>query len=76
MGGSQRLLFMVLVRKDMLLHLKWQSKEQMYYIIDESTPSAISLKAEIAKTYPNVASSKGRRALVGNGTNRCSNIKS
>jgi len=26
------------------------------YIIDESTPSAISLKAEIAKTYPNVSS--------------------
>ena len=25
-------------------------------IIDESTPSAISLKAEIAKTYPNVSS--------------------
>ena len=28
------------------------------YIIDESTPSAISLKAEIAKTYPNVSSLK------------------
>jgi len=26
------------------------------YIIDESTPSAISLNSEIAKTYPNVSS--------------------
>ncbi len=28
------------------------------YIIDESTPSAISLKAEIATTYPHVSSLK------------------
>ena len=34
------------------------------YIIDESTPSAISLKAEIAKTYPNVASLKEDEPLL------------
>ena len=33
-------------------------------IIDESTPSAISLKAEIAKTYPNVASLKEDEPLL------------
>jgi hypothetical protein len=34
------------------------------YIIDESTPSAISLKAEIAKTYPNVSSLKEDEPLL------------
>ena len=34
------------------------------YIIDESTPSAISLKAEIAKTYPNVLSLKEDEPLL------------
>jgi hypothetical protein len=34
------------------------------HIIDESTPSAISLKAEIAKTYPNVASLKEDEPLL------------
>ncbi len=33
-------------------------------IIDESTPSAISLKAEIAKTYPNVSSLKEDEPLL------------
>jgi hypothetical protein len=33
-------------------------------IIDESTPSAISLKAEIAKTYPNVTSLKEDEPLL------------
>ena len=34
------------------------------YIIDESTPSAISLKSEIAKTYPNVSSLKEDEPLL------------
>jgi hypothetical protein len=34
------------------------------HIIDESTPSAISLKAEIAKTYPNVSSLKEDEPLL------------
>ena len=34
------------------------------FIIDESTPSAISLKAEIAKTYPNVSSLKEDEPLL------------
>ena len=34
------------------------------YIIDESTPSAISLKTEIAKTYPNVTSLKEDEPLL------------
>ena len=34
------------------------------YLIDESTPSAISLKAEIAKTYPNVSSLKEDEPLL------------
>ena len=34
------------------------------YIIDESAPSAISLKAEIAKTYPNVSSLKEDEPLL------------
>ena len=34
------------------------------YIIDESTSSAISLKAEIAKTYPNVSSLKEDEPLL------------
>jgi hypothetical protein len=34
------------------------------YIIDESTPSAISLKAEIAQTYPNVSSLKEDEPLL------------
>ena len=34
------------------------------YIIDESNPSAISLKAEIAKMYPNVASLKEDEPLL------------
>ncbi|MDF2421678.1 MAG: hypothetical protein OPY06_01555 [Nitrosopumilus sp.] len=34
------------------------------YIIDESTPSAISLNAEIAKTYPNVSSLKEDEPLL------------
>ncbi|MCA9827254.1 MAG: hypothetical protein KC444_02525 [Nitrosopumilus sp.] len=34
------------------------------YIIDESTPSAISIKAEIAKTYPNVSSLKEDEPLL------------
>ena len=34
------------------------------YIIDESTPSAISLKPEIAKTYPNVSSLKEDEPLL------------
>ncbi len=34
------------------------------YIIDESTPSAILLKAEIAKTYPNVSSLKEDEPLL------------
>ncbi len=34
------------------------------YIIDESTPSAISLKAEIAKTYPNVSSLREDEPLL------------
>ncbi len=34
------------------------------YIIDESNPSAISLKAEIAKIYPNVASLKEDEPLL------------
>ncbi len=34
------------------------------YIIDESTPSAISLTAEIAKTYPNVSSLKEDEPLL------------
>ena len=34
------------------------------YIIDESTPSAISLKAEIAKTYPHVSSLKEDEPLL------------
>ena len=34
------------------------------YIIDESTPSAISLKDEIAKTYPNVSSLKEDEPLL------------
>ena len=34
------------------------------YIIDESTPSAISLKAEIAKTYPNVSTLKEDEPLL------------
>lgn len=34
------------------------------YIIDETTPSAISLKAEIAKTYPNVSSLKEDEPLL------------
>ena len=34
------------------------------YIIDESTPSAIALKAEIAKTYPNVSSLKEDEPLL------------
>ena len=33
-------------------------------IIDESTPSAISLTAEIAKTYPNVSSLKEDEPLL------------
>ena len=33
-------------------------------IIDESSPSAISLKAEIAKTYPNVNSLKEDEPLL------------
>ena len=33
-------------------------------IIDESTPSAISLKSEIAKTYPNVSSLKEDEPLL------------
>ena len=39
------------------------------HIIDESTPSAISLKSEIAKTYPNVSSLKEDEPLIINGTN-------
>jgi len=34
------------------------------YIIDESTPSAISLNSEIAKTYPNVSSLKEDEPLL------------
>jgi hypothetical protein len=34
------------------------------YIIDESTPSAISLKSEIAKTYPNVSALKEDEPLL------------
>ena len=34
------------------------------HIIDESTPSAISLKSEIAKTYPNVSSLKEDEPLL------------
>ncbi|WP_420546476.1 hypothetical protein [Nitrosopumilus sp.] len=34
------------------------------YIIDESTPSAILLKSEIAKTYPNVSSLKEDEPLL------------
>ena len=34
------------------------------FIIDESTPSAISLKAEIAQTYPNVSSLKEDEPLL------------
>ena len=34
------------------------------YIIDESTPSAIMLKSEIAKTYPNVSSLKEDEPLL------------
>jgi len=34
------------------------------YIIDESTPSAISIKVEIAKTYPNVSSLKEDEPLL------------
>jgi len=34
------------------------------YIIDESTPSAISLKSDIAKTYPNVSSLKEDEPLL------------
>ncbi len=34
------------------------------FIIDESTPSAISLKSEIAKTYPNVSSLKEDEPLL------------
>ena len=34
------------------------------FLIDESTPSAISLKAEIAKTYPNVSSLKEDEPLL------------
>ena len=34
------------------------------HIIDESTPSAISLKSEIAKTYPNVTSLKEDEPLL------------
>ncbi len=34
------------------------------HIIDESTPSAISLKAEIAKTYPNVSSLREDEPLL------------
>jgi hypothetical protein len=34
------------------------------FIIDESTPSAISLKPEIAKTYPNVSSLKEDEPLL------------
>jgi UDP-N-acetylmuramoylalanine-D-glutamate ligase len=33
-------------------------------IIDESAPSAISLKSEIAKTYPNVSSLKEDEPLL------------
>jgi len=39
-------------------------KGEDVYIIDESTPSAISLKAEIAKTYPNVSSLKEDEPLL------------
>ena len=34
------------------------------HIIDESTPSAISIKSEIAKTYPNVTSLKEDEPLL------------
>jgi len=34
------------------------------YLIDESTPSAISLKAEIARTYPNVSALKEDEPLL------------
>ena len=34
------------------------------FIIDESTPSAISLKSEVAKTYPNVSSLKEDEPLL------------
>ena len=34
------------------------------FLIDESTPSAISLKSEIAKTYPNVSSLKEDEPLL------------
>jgi len=34
------------------------------YIIDESTPSAISLKSDIAKTYPNVSALKEDEPLL------------
>ena len=34
------------------------------FLIDESTPSAISLKSEIAKTYPNVSALKEDEPLL------------
>jgi len=38
------------------------------FIIDESTLSAISLKSEIAKTYPNISSLKEDEPLLAMGT--------